>query len=198
MVGGGHGLPNGGGPAMVDLPAGHQRGELVSGFRPPLDRRLTIWIEQSSLKVMTDADASKVAHELRLAVGRLARRLRQLYAQGRGDQLTFTELAVLSRLHRDGPASASQLANGERVTAQAVGAAIRALHQRGLIQRTRDARDRRKAIVSLTDPGRTALTVREQAVIDRMVGAVASGYTTVERRRLAAAAPLLERLAELL
>ncbi|HEX6674734.1 MAG TPA: MarR family transcriptional regulator [Actinomycetes bacterium] len=147
---------------------------------------------------MSDADATTVAHDLRLAVGRLARRLRQLYAARRGDQLTFAELAVLSRLHRDGPASASQLANGERVTAQAVGAAIGALHQRGLVERTPDPRDRRKAIVSLTDPGRSAFTVRQQAVLDRLVQAVASGYTAAERRQLAAAAPLLERLADLL
>jgi DNA-binding MarR family transcriptional regulator len=150
------------------------------------------------LSIVSDDDASKVAHDLRLAVGRLARRLRQLYALHPGDQLSFTELAVLSRLHRDGPATASQLANGERVTAQAVGAAIGALHQRGLVQRTPDPHDRRKTVVSLTDPGRSAFTVREQTVIDRMVQAVASGYTAAERRRLAAAAPLLERLADLL
>jgi len=147
---------------------------------------------------VSDADASKVAPDLRLAVGRLARRLRQLYALRRGEELSFIELAVLSRLHRDGPASASRLANGERVTAQAVGAAVAALHQRGLVQRTPDPHDRRKTIVSLTDPGRSALTLREQAVIDRMVQAVASGYTPAERRQLAAAAPLLERLADLL
>jgi DNA-binding MarR family transcriptional regulator len=147
---------------------------------------------------VSDDDAAKVAHDLRLAVGRLARRLRQLYAQHHGDQLSFTELAMLSRLHRDGPATASHLANGERVTAQAVGAAIGALHQRGLVQRSPDPHDRRKTIISLTDPGRLALTVREQAVIDRMVQAVASGCTAAERRQLAAAAPLLERLAGLL
>jgi DNA-binding MarR family transcriptional regulator len=150
------------------------------------------------LFVVSDDDAAKVAHDLRLAIGRLARRLRQLYALRQGDQLTFTELAVLARLHRDGPASASQLANGERVTAQAVGAAIGALHQRGLVQRTPDSRDHRKTIVSLTDPGRSALTVREQTVIDRMIQAVVSGYTAAERQKLAAAAPLLERLADLL
>jgi DNA-binding MarR family transcriptional regulator len=66
------------------------------------------------------------------------------------------------------------------------------------VQRTPDSRDRRKTIVSLTDPGRSAYTVREQPVIDRMVQAVASGYTAAERRRLAAAVPLLERLADLL
>ena len=147
---------------------------------------------------MSDVDASTVAHDLRLAVGRLARRLRQLYALQRGDQLTFTELAVLSRLHRAGPTSASQLANGERVTAQAIGAALGALYRRELVQRTPDSRDRRKTIVSLTDPGRSAFTVREQIVIDRLVQAVASGYTAAERRRLAAAVPLLERLADLL
>jgi DNA-binding MarR family transcriptional regulator len=150
------------------------------------------------LLVVSDADASTVAHDLRLAVGRLARRMRQLYALRRGDQLTFTELAVLSRLHRDGPATARQLANAERVTAQAVGAAIGALHRRGLVERTSDSQDRRKTIVSLTDPGRSAYTVREQTVIDRMVEAVESGCTAAERRQLAAAAPLLERLADLL
>ena len=147
---------------------------------------------------MSDDDAAEVAHDLRLAVGRLARRLRQLYAAHRGEALTFTELAVLSRLHRDGPATASQLANGERVTAQAVGAAIGALHQRGLVQRSPDRHDRRKTIISLTDPGRSAFTVREQTLIDRMVQAVAADFTAVERRQLAAAAPLLDRLADLL
>ena len=52
--------------------------------------------------------------------------------------------------------------------------------------------------MSLTDPGRSALTLREQTVIDRMVRALASDYTPAERRQLAAAAPLLERLADLL
>jgi DNA-binding MarR family transcriptional regulator len=149
------------------------------------------------LLVVSDADAPEVAHHLRLAVGRLARRLRSLYAQRSGD-LTFIELAVLSRLHRDGPATASQLANGERVTAQAIGAAIGPLHQRGLVERTPDPGDHRKTILSLTDPGRSAFTVREQTVIDRMVEALESGCTAAERRQLAAAAPLLERLADLL
>src|SRR4029453_3430078 len=124
--------------------------------------------------------------------------LRPPHARGPGPHPTFTGLAVLSRLHRDGPASASQLANGERVTAQAIGAAIGALHQRGLVERNPDPGDRRKTIVSLTDPGQSAFTGREQTVIDRLVQAVESGYTPAERRQLAAAAPLLERLADLL
>jgi DNA-binding MarR family transcriptional regulator len=159
---------------------------------------LTTQIEQPTLSFVRGGEAPKLAHDLRLAIGRLARRMRQLYAEGSNDQLTFTELAVVSRLHRDGPASASQLANGEGVTAQAVGTAIGSLHQRGLVTRTPDPDDRRRAILSLTDRGRSAFAVREQIVIHRLAQALESGCTAAERRRLAAATPLLERLARLM
>jgi DNA-binding MarR family transcriptional regulator len=147
---------------------------------------------------VTEPDVSRTARDLRLGVGRLARRLRQLYAQGGEDQLAFIALAVLSRLQRDGPASASELATSERVTAQAVGAAVVDLHRRGLVERTPDPRDRRRVVLSLTAAGRSALCGREQRVLDRMTTALQTGCTPAERRRLAAAAPLLERLAELI
>lgn len=147
---------------------------------------------------MPDDDAARIAHDLRLGVGRVARRLRQLYAQGDEEQLAFIALAVLSRLQRDGPASASQLASGERVTAQAVGSAVADLHRRGLVERAADPGDRRRTVLSLTGAGRAVLSGREQRVAHRMAAAVEAGYTPAERRRLAAAAPLLERLAELL
>ena len=147
---------------------------------------------------MADDDAARIARDLRLGVGRVARRLRQLYAQGGDDQLAFIALAVLSRLQRDGPASASQLASGERVTAQAIGAAMADLDRRRLVERTPDPGDRRRSVVSLTDGGRAALSGREQRVLDRLVAAVETGYSPAERRRLAAAAPLLDRLAELI
>jgi DNA-binding MarR family transcriptional regulator len=159
---------------------------------------LTTQIEQPTLSFVRSAEDPKLAHDLRLAIGRLARRMRHLYAEGSNDQLTFTELAVVSRLHRDGHASASQLANGEGVTAQAVGAAIGSLHQRGLVTRTPDPDDRRRAILSLTGRGRSAFAVREQIVIHRLAQALESGCTAAERRRLAAATPLLERLARLM
>jgi DNA-binding MarR family transcriptional regulator len=159
---------------------------------------LTTWIGQPSLSFVPEPDVSRVARDLRLGVGRLARRLRQLYAQGGDDQLAFIALAVLSRLQRDGAASASELATGERVTAQAVGAAVVELHRRGLVERTPDPRDRRRIVLSLTAAGRSALSGREQQVLDRMTTALQAGCTPAERRRLAAAAPLLERLAELI
>jgi DNA-binding MarR family transcriptional regulator len=159
---------------------------------------LTTQIDQPRLYFVPDDDASRIARDLRLGVGRVARRLRQLYAQGGDGQLAFIALAVLSRLQREGPASASQLASGERVTAQAVGVAVADLERRRLVGRAPDPGDRRRSVVSLTDAGRAALSGREQRVLDRMVAAVEDGFTPAERRRLAAAAPLLERLAELI
>jgi DNA-binding MarR family transcriptional regulator len=147
---------------------------------------------------VADDDAARIARDLRLGVGRVARRLRQLYAQGGDDRLSFIALAVLSRLQRDGPASASQLASGERVTAQAIGAAMADLDRRRLVERTPDPGDRRRSVVSLTDAGRAALSGREQRVLDRLVAAVETGFSPAERRRLGAAAPLLDRLAELI
>lgn len=77
------------------------------------------------------------------------------------------------------------------VTAQAVGTAIGSLHQRGLVTRTPDPGDRRRAILSLTDRGWSAFAVRDQIVLHRLAQALESGCTASERRRLAAATPLL-------
>jgi hypothetical protein len=53
-------------------------------------------------------------------------------------------------------------------------------------------------VLSPTAAGRAALSGREQRVLDRVTTALETGCTPAERRRLAAAAPLLERLAELI
>ena len=55
----------------------------------------------------------EVASELRIVVGRLVRRLRQLHEEG---DLTLSELSVLARLDQSGPLPARLLAEQERVT----------------------------------------------------------------------------------
>ena len=60
-------------------------------------------------------DAVLIARDVRVAVGRLARQLRRLYGQGQAPgESSFLELAVLLRVERTGPSSASALATGER------------------------------------------------------------------------------------
>ena len=144
---------------------------------------------------MSDGPDVAAAQDLRLAIGRVARRLRQLYATEREAAANFIELGILVRLQREGPTSPGMLAAGEGVTSQAIAGVVRELERRALVQRTSDQADRRRVAVAITDAGRELLTSREHAVVDAMVRALADEYTPAERRQLESAVPLLNRLA---
>jgi DNA-binding MarR family transcriptional regulator len=133
---------------------------------------------------------------LRLTVGRLARRMRQLYAQGSGvDRLAFLEVAVLSSLRRKGPTSPGRLAGEERVTAPAVAAALRSLVAQGLVYRRPDQLDRRRMIVAITPEGERVLRDRDRIVTARISAILAEQFTDLERDRLAELLTLADRLA---
>lgn len=136
------------------------------------------------------------AQDLRLAIGRVARRLRQLYATERNSAASFIELGILVRLEREGPTSPGTLASGEGVTSQAIAGVVRDLERRELVARTAGQSDRRRVAVAITDSGRKLLMSREHAVVDAMVRALADEYTPSERRQLTSAVGLLNRLAE--
>jgi DNA-binding MarR family transcriptional regulator len=145
---------------------------------------------------MTTGPDVAAAQELRVAIGRVARRLRQLYAAERGRAANFIELGILVHLQREGPTSPSTLAAGEGVTSQAIAGVVRELERRALVERTGGQTDRRRVVVAITDAGRELLMSREHAVVDAMIKALAGAYTPAERRQLESAIPLLNRLAE--
>jgi len=136
------------------------------------------------------------AQDLRVAIGRVARRLRQLYATERESAASFIELGILVHLQREGPASPTTLAAGEGVTSQAIAGVVRELERRALVERTGGQEDRRRVAVAITGAGRELLISRENAVVDAMVKALAEEYTPAERRQLESAIPLLNRLAK--
>jgi DNA-binding MarR family transcriptional regulator len=144
----------------------------------------------------TDPDPVVRAQQLRVAIGRVARRFRQIYAVNQAAGPSFTEVAVLARLEREGPASPSELAVRERVTTQAIATVIRELESRDLISRSPDPADGRKIVVAITGPGGALLRDREQAVMSVLVRALGESYSQAELRRLDAAIPLLNRLAD--
>jgi DNA-binding MarR family transcriptional regulator len=145
---------------------------------------------------MRDGSGVVAAQDLRLAIGRVARRLRQLYATERRSAASFIELGILVHLEREGPASPTTLAAGEGVTTQAIAGVVRELERRGLVERTGSQTDRRRVAVAITDAGRELLISRENAVVDAMVTALADEYTPAERHQLESAVPLLNRLAK--
>ena len=135
-----------------------------------------------------------LARDLRLAVGRLARRLRRLFVD-RGEGLAFLELAVLHRLAASGPTSPGVLAGDEGVTGAAVAAVLTHLQSLGLVERSRDPDDGRRVIVTLADAGRRALDERDAALLDRVHNVLRDHLDAEERAQLTAAIPVLEKVA---
>lgn len=138
----------------------------------------------------------ELAQNLRLALGRLSRRLRRLYVDAESGP-AFLELAVLHRLDRQGPAHPGAISDDEGVTSAAVAASLSSLESRGLIVRDRDASDGRRIVVTLTGAGRKTLKGRDDACVAAL-GRALDGLTQRQRDVLLAAVPLLETLASTL
>jgi DNA-binding MarR family transcriptional regulator len=137
-------------------------------------------------------DPGALAADLRLSIGLLLRRLRQIPT---GDELTLSESAALARLDRGGPATAAELARAEQISPQSMGATLGALEARGLIDRAPDPEDGRRMILSVTESGLDVLRHRRNRRTEQLERALSAGFTKTELEQLAAAAPLLERLA---
>jgi DNA-binding MarR family transcriptional regulator len=140
-------------------------------------------------------NARVTAYGLQVAIGAFKRRVRE--AQGKGD-LTGPQLAALSRLDRLGAMTTADMARREQISPQAMGSTIGSLEQLGLVARSADAGDGRRSILSLTPAGLAAIRSGRNAVADRVAVVLEESFADHETALLAAAAPLIERLADLL
>ncbi|MEW2165281.1 MarR family transcriptional regulator [Streptomyces sp. NPDC007084] len=141
-----------------------------------------------------NSDPDAVASALLASLSLLVRRIRQVPV---GGGLTMPERSALSNLHRTGPTTSSALAREAQITAQAMGATLSALRDRGLVEGRPDPDDGRRVVLTVTDAGRQALQDKRNARTELLAQALTSGaFTPAELERLAAAAPLLERLAQ--
>lgn len=109
--------------------------------------------------------------------------------------LSLGKSGMLARLMDHGPATASELAAGEQISAQAVAVALRELEGLGCITRTRDEADRRRVHVAITDAGRAAVVAERSAGTAWLREAIEHRLTPSERAKLAAAIPVLHTLA---
>ena len=135
--------------------------------------------------------AAQAAAELRVLVGRLRRRLREV---AEASDLTPSQLSVLSLLDKGGGASASDLAVLERVRPQSMAATLVALDQQRLVRRDPDPEDGRRQLVSLTTAGREVVQGTRQAREEWLARSLQDGYTEAERRTILDALALLSRL----
>jgi DNA-binding MarR family transcriptional regulator len=137
----------------------------------------------------------ETANQLRVAIGAFKRRMHDSQADG---ALSNPQLTALSRLDRLGPQTTAGLARREQITPQAMGATIASLEKLGLVARSTDDADARRSILTLTPDGLAAVHSGRNAVVDRVTAALEGSFTDTEIGALAVAAPLIERLADLM
>jgi DNA-binding MarR family transcriptional regulator len=141
-----------------------------------------------------DTSLTESAARLRMAIVRMARRLRQ-EASGEGAELTPTSASALATVERHGPLTPSELAEIERVKRPTATRTLRVLVEAGLVDRAQDPADGRSALVSVTPDGRARLRRlrgRKNAYLARRMRSLpAEDLETLER-----AAAILEGILE--
>jgi DNA-binding MarR family transcriptional regulator len=96
---------------------------------------------------------TEVAAHLRVVVARTARRLRQEVDAG----LSPSQNAALATLDSRGPLTPSELAAHERIQRPTATRLLARLEEDGLVRRSADPDDRRSALITISDRGRTLL-----------------------------------------
>ena len=138
-----------------------------------------------------DEPAARAAGDLRVLIGRLRRKMKELDPP---NGLTPTQLSVLSRLDVEGPASPGVLATAERVRPQSMGATLAILEERGLIERRPDPEDGRRQVVSLTPLGDEGIRDSRRQRQEWLAHALRERFTGAELATVTEALALLDRL----
>jgi DNA-binding MarR family transcriptional regulator len=107
-------------------------------------------------KPTADAALTDTASQLRMAIVRTSRRLRQEAAAETAD-LTPTAVAALASIDRHGPLTPSELAEIELVKRPTMTRTLSHLEAAGLVERTPDPADGRSALVAINAGGRDQL-----------------------------------------
>lgn len=139
------------------------------------------------------ASSPVIAAELRVLLGRLRRKLREETSHG---DFSWSQLSVLARLDRDGPATVTELARAEGVRSQSMGATTSGLLADGWLSGAADPSDGRQTILTLTDPAREKIRLWRAAREDWLSRAIDKHLAPDEQQTLGNAVELLRRLVD--
>ncbi len=136
-------------------------------------------------------DTAELASRLRLAVTRLARRLRKEVSPGISPSL----LSALATIDRHGPTTLGDLAAHEQVQPPTMTRIVGSLVEAGLVARTVDEVDRRVCWVEVTAEGHR-LVERQRRIKDAYLAKRLKPLEPGDIAVLERAAAILERLVE--
>jgi DNA-binding MarR family transcriptional regulator len=139
------------------------------------------------------SSAERAALDVRIVLGRLRRRMREVAV---GDELTPSQVSVLARLGKGEANTASALAGAEGVRPQSMATTLAALEDAGLISRSPDPTDGRRQVVALTDAGQSRDAGNRQARQEWLSTVMQERLTEDERQTVIAAMAVLERLTQ--
>ncbi|MEJ7630347.1 MAG: MarR family transcriptional regulator [Nocardioidaceae bacterium] len=134
---------------------------------------------------------SGLSSALRVSVMRLSRRLRN--ERDVSDDMSSNQMAVLFTLARSGPLTIGDLAAEEKVQPPSMTRTVNSLVAKSLIVRGTHETDRRVAVITLSDTGRSVIDEsrrRKEAWLHQRL----CELTPAQRQILRDAAPVLELL----
>lgn len=160
-------------------------------YTSPMAKAVTPATGKESAPGKVSQDGSDpLASELRIAVMRLARRLRQ---ESTG-QATQSQISALFSINKHGPLSLGELASIEKITPASVTRIVARLEEQGLVERRVGVTDRRVAVVNVSKTGRRLLsqirTRRDAYVMEQL-----QELSVKERQTLEKSVGVLQRLA---
>jgi DNA-binding MarR family transcriptional regulator len=135
----------------------------------------------------------EVAASLRSTVTRLIRQLRK---QNISSDFSNAELLTMGLLDQHGKLLPSELAEMERISAQAISQIVNRLAEAECVDRAADVTDKRKLVISLTEKGTQHLYETRRIKEEWLVKAMDHLFSAEELVLIEAFLPLLQRLAE--
>jgi DNA-binding MarR family transcriptional regulator len=170
------------------------------GYRSALSRRRRIAVQYDRVVTQTEVDrAGDTADDdavprLRLAITRLARRLRQHAIVN--ESITPSRFSALITVHRRGPVRLSDIADAERIGKSTVTRLVAKLERDGLVSRVADPRDGRSALLVATQLGEELLdSTNERA--DEYLRVRLARLDIRDVATIVAALPAIERLLDI-
>jgi DNA-binding MarR family transcriptional regulator len=139
--------------------------------------------------------SGEVVTELAEALDERVRKLARIARHNVDYGLSLTSATVLARLNEAGPQRVTDLAALELVAQPTMTAIAGRLEARGLVERKRDAADKRVVTVALTPAGREKLSELRSRRTDFLAGHM-TGLGADELTRIRAALPVLDQILE--
>jgi len=143
-------------------------------------------------QIRSDTD---LAITLRIAVSRLARRIRAERAAKGLPELSDTQFAALAALARQAGMTPGELAAHEKVQPPSMTRVIAVLEERGLLARAPHPTDKRQVMLTATAAGRS-LAWQVRRLREAWLAMRLAELSAQERSVLRAAAPVLDKLSQ--